>query len=205
MYLSHFGLNEPPFRITPHTDFFFEGANRGATLGALLYAISHEEGIIKITGEVGSGKTAVAFAAMLAVVAAGGQAALLAPTEILAEQHYVTLSEFLRSAQVRIGLFTGSATAKERRDNLEALAAGEIHLAIGTHALIQKDVEFDKLGQSMGAHGERVSDPKELKPALQRALATGGCAVIHVDVDPVKHMWAPGLIHFKKMHEEPKA
>jgi MSHA biogenesis protein MshM len=57
MYLSHFGLNEPPFRITPHTDFFFEGANRGATLGALLYAISHEEGIIKITGEVGSGKT----------------------------------------------------------------------------------------------------------------------------------------------------
>jgi len=57
MYLSHFGLTEPPFRITPHTDFFFEGANRGATLGALLYAISHEEGIIKITGEVGSGKT----------------------------------------------------------------------------------------------------------------------------------------------------
>ena len=57
MYLSHFGLNEPPFRITPHTDFFFEGANRGATLGALLYAISHEEGIIKITGEVRSGKT----------------------------------------------------------------------------------------------------------------------------------------------------
>jgi len=57
MYLSHFGLNEPPFRITPHTDFFFDGANRGATLGALLYAISHEEGIIKITGEVGSGKT----------------------------------------------------------------------------------------------------------------------------------------------------
>jgi acetolactate synthase-1/2/3 large subunit len=67
------------------------------------------------------------------------------------------------------------------------------------------EIKFDKLGESMGAYGERVSDPKELKPALQRALATGGCAVIHVDVDPVKHMWAPGLIHFKKMHEEPKA
>jgi len=66
------------------------------------------------------------------------------------------------------------------------------------------EIEFDKLGQSMGAYSERVSDPQELKPALQRALATGGCAVIHVDVDPVKHMWAPGLIHFKKMHEEPK-
>lgn len=57
MYLDHFGLNEPPFRITPHTDFFFSGANRGATLEALLYAITHDEGIIKVTGEVGSGKT----------------------------------------------------------------------------------------------------------------------------------------------------
>ena len=57
MYLEHFGLNEPPFRITPHTDFFFAGANRGATLEALLYAITHDEGIVKVTGEVGSGKT----------------------------------------------------------------------------------------------------------------------------------------------------
>ena len=57
MYLDHFGLDEPPFRITPHTDFFFGGANRGATLEALLYAITHDEGIVKVSGEVGSGKT----------------------------------------------------------------------------------------------------------------------------------------------------
>jgi type II secretory pathway predicted ATPase ExeA/septal ring-binding cell division protein DamX len=57
MYLSHFGLSEPPFRITPHTDFFFDGANRGATLEALLYAILNDEGIVKVSGEVGSGKT----------------------------------------------------------------------------------------------------------------------------------------------------
>ena len=57
MYLNHFGLDEPPFRITPHTDFFFAGANRGATLEALLYAITHDEGIVKVSGEVGSGKT----------------------------------------------------------------------------------------------------------------------------------------------------
>ncbi len=57
MYLEHFGLKEPPFRITPHTDFFFQGANRGATLEALLYAITHDEGIVKVSGEVGSGKT----------------------------------------------------------------------------------------------------------------------------------------------------
>ncbi|CAG4884244.1 ATPase [Georgfuchsia toluolica] len=57
MYLDHFGLAEPPFRITPHTEFFFSGANRGSTLDALLYAATHDEGIIKISGEVGSGKT----------------------------------------------------------------------------------------------------------------------------------------------------
>jgi acetolactate synthase-1/2/3 large subunit len=79
---------------------------------------------------------------------------------------------------------------------------------LDAHETIKADlgeIQFDKLGQSMGAHGERVSDPAQLQPALERALATGRCAVIHVDVDPVKHMWAPGLIHFKKMHEEPKA
>lgn len=57
MYLEYFGLAESPFRITPHTDFFFDGANRGATLDALIYAITHDEGIVKVTGEVGSGKT----------------------------------------------------------------------------------------------------------------------------------------------------
>jgi len=57
LYLEHFGLAEPPFRITPHTDFFFDGADRGATLEALIYAILHDEGIVKLSGEVGSGKT----------------------------------------------------------------------------------------------------------------------------------------------------
>ena len=57
MYLEHFGLRESPFRITPHTEFFFSGANRGATLEALIYAITHDEGIVKVSGEVGSGKT----------------------------------------------------------------------------------------------------------------------------------------------------
>ena len=57
MYFDFFGLSEAPFRITPHTDFFFAGANRGATLDALLYAITHDEGIVRVSGEVGSGKT----------------------------------------------------------------------------------------------------------------------------------------------------
>ena len=66
------------------------------------------------------------------------------------------------------------------------------------------EIRFDDLARSMGAHGERVADPRELRGAIERSLATGGPAVIHVDVDPVKHMWAPGLMHFKDMHLEPK-
>ena len=57
LYLEHFGLDEPPFRITPHTDFFFDGGDRGATLEALIYTVLHDEGIVKVSGEVGSGKT----------------------------------------------------------------------------------------------------------------------------------------------------
>jgi acetolactate synthase I/II/III large subunit len=66
------------------------------------------------------------------------------------------------------------------------------------------EIRFDDLARSMGAHGERVADPRELRAAIERSIACGGPAVIHVDVDPVKHMWAPGLMHFKDMHLEPK-
>jgi acetolactate synthase-1/2/3 large subunit len=66
------------------------------------------------------------------------------------------------------------------------------------------EIAWDKLAQSMGAHGERVSVPDQLKPAILRALDSGRCAVIHIDVDPEKHMFAPGLMHFKAMHQEPK-
>ncbi len=66
------------------------------------------------------------------------------------------------------------------------------------------EIEFDKLAESMGAHGERVRDPADLRGAIDRCKASGRCAVIHVDVDPVQHMWAPALRVFKAMHEEPK-
>ncbi len=66
------------------------------------------------------------------------------------------------------------------------------------------EIAFDRLAEAMGAHGERVADPAELQPAIERCLAANKCSVIHVDVDPTKHMWAPGLMHFKAMHQEPK-
>jgi acetolactate synthase-1/2/3 large subunit len=67
------------------------------------------------------------------------------------------------------------------------------------------EIRFDALAESMGAHGERVARARDLRPAIERSLASGRCAVIHVDVDPVAHMWAPGLDVFKAMHLEPGA
>jgi ATP-dependent DNA helicase RecG len=101
-----------------------------------------------LQGDVGCGKTAVAIYAMLAALADSGQgyqAALMAPTEILAEQHYLKLRTMLGNARVRMALLKGAAGAAARREGLAALAAGEIDLVVGTHALIQDDVEFRNL------------------------------------------------------------
>jgi len=101
-----------------------------------------------LQGDVGCGKTVVAVYAMLAALAdssKGYQVALMAPTEILAEQHYLTLRSLLERARVRTALLTGSAGPAERVENLRRLAAGELDLVVGTHALIEPDVEFRNL------------------------------------------------------------
>lgn len=99
-----------------------------------------------LQGDVGSGKTVVAAICLYAVITAGYQGALMAPTEILAEQHASSLDEWLSPLGVRIALLTGSTKAKARRMVLENLEVGHIDLLIGTHALIQPDVTFKQLG-----------------------------------------------------------
>lgn len=88
-----------------------------------------------LQGDVGSGKTVVAMYAMLLAVAHGKQAALMAPTEVLARQHVQTLTNALQASQVRIGLLVGSLTPAERKKTLDALAAGELDILVGTHAV----------------------------------------------------------------------
>ncbi len=99
-----------------------------------------------VQGDVGSGKTAVAFLAATTVIEAGAQTALLAPTEILARQHIETLAKIAVTTGVRIEILTGRDKAAQRQEKLRRLKAGEIDLLIGTHALIQEDVEFADLG-----------------------------------------------------------
>jgi ATP-dependent DNA helicase RecG len=99
-----------------------------------------------LQGDVGSGKTIVALISMLIAVENGYQAAFLAPTEILAEQHYRTLSALLRNVPVNIRLLIGGQRSRLRRDVLADLQRGSAQIVVGTHALFEKDVEFAKLG-----------------------------------------------------------
>lgn len=99
-----------------------------------------------IQGDVGSGKTAVAAALCFCAVKCGLQAALMAPTEILAQQHYSSLSKLLSPAGMQVALLTGSMPASKKKEILNALQSGEIQLIIGTHALLSEGVSFARLG-----------------------------------------------------------
>lgn len=99
-----------------------------------------------LQGDVGSGKTLVALLSMLLAVDNHCQACMMAPTEILATQHYATVMEFLKDMDIKVALLTGSTKKKERNKLLPAIANGEIQLVIGTHALIEETVVFSSLG-----------------------------------------------------------
>ena len=99
-----------------------------------------------LQGDVGSGKTVVAVYAMLLCVANGCQAALMAPTEILARQHAQTLDKLLRESRVEYRLLVGGQKESERREILDGLKSGDVNLVIGTHAILSEGVEFEKLG-----------------------------------------------------------
>ena len=99
-----------------------------------------------VQGDVGAGKTVVAMAALLVAVRNGYQAALMAPTEILAEQHYLGIRRTMETMGVTVSLLSGSLPVKEKRAALAAVASGDTHIAVGTHALIQDDVAFHRLG-----------------------------------------------------------
>src|SRR5947209_5337244 len=138
-----------------------DGHFRNRIIDALPYALtpSQQEALAAITedlrqpvrmlrllqGDVGSGKTVVALLAAAAVAEAGKQAALMAPTEILARQHIKTIAPLAERAGLRVAILTGREKGKERRELLTKLEAGEIDLLVGTHALIQDDVIFKSL------------------------------------------------------------
>ena len=116
-----------------------------------------------LQGDVGSGKTIVALMASLVAMENGLQVAFMAPTEILAEQHYFNIRRLLEKSRFRIALLTGATPAKKRRELLAELAGGSMQMAIGTHALVQEDVGFRELGLA-------IIDEQHRFGVLQRAM-----------------------------------
>ena len=134
---------EPFYRRLP---FALTGAQRRAIADAVEDMVSGKPMNRLCQGDVGSGKTVVAAACIWFAVESGWQTALMAPTEILARQHYQGLAPLLARFSIRCALLTGSTRAKERREILAGLADGSIDLCIGTHALLTEDVQYRKLG-----------------------------------------------------------
>lgn len=127
-----------PFPLTPGQD---------KAVAALIKDLSQPKPMRRLLqADVGAGKTAVAVYALLVAVANKHQAAIMAPTEVLARQHWRTLSRYLAHGRVRMQLLTGNLTESERRLALKEIKSGQLDLVIGTQALIQNDVEFNKLG-----------------------------------------------------------
>lgn len=126
--------------------FTMTGAQHRAVRDAIGDMQSGEPMNRLLQGDVGSGKTAVAAALVYSAAKNGLQSAMMAPTEVLAEQHYRTFQKFLKDTEFSIVLLTGSMRAAEKRAAKEKLKSGEAVLAVGTHALIQEDVNFQRLG-----------------------------------------------------------
>lgn len=128
-----------------HLPFSPTGAQRRAVKEAVRDMMSGRQMNRLLQGDVGSGKTAVAAALVYSAAKNSMQSALMAPTEVLAEQHYKTFLKLFEGCSINVELLTGSDTAAQKRRKKEALKAGEIDLLIGTHAIIQSDVEFKSL------------------------------------------------------------
>lgn len=126
-----------------------------------------------LQADVGAGKTAVAVYAMLVAVAAGTQAVIMAPTEVLAQQHWQTIERLLAESRVERRLLTGALTPAQRRTVLEEIASGHAQLIVGTQAVIQEAVKFHKLGLA-------VIDEQHKFGVMQRAKFTGDQSAPHV-------------------------
>ncbi len=131
-----------------------------------------------VQGDVGSGKTAVAAFAAWLMGKSGAQAALMAPTEVLAEQHYRSLSALLDHAGLRVGLLTGSLTAGEKKKMRDKLKNGEVDLVIGTHALISESVQFQNLALMIADEQHRFGVAQ--RAALAGKSEAGGIPAPHV-------------------------
>ena len=157
-----------------------------------------------LQGDVGSGKTVVALLAMAVAVEAGAQAALMAPTEVLARQHLETIAPLAEKAGLRIALLTGREKGRSRKDLLDRLAAGEIDILIGTHALFQSDVVFRDLAFAVIDEQHRFGVHQRL--SLQSKGNGSGTDVLVMTATPIPRtllMTHYGDLDVSRLREKP--
>jgi ATP-dependent DNA helicase RecG len=148
-------LESLPFKLT---------SGQGVAVGEIAADMVAPKRMLRLLqGDVGSGKTIVALFAMLQAAESGVQAALMAPTEILAKQHYARLREFLQPVGIEVGLLVGKGRGGERQPVLDALANGSLKLVVGTHALFQDDVKFADLGLAVVDEQHRFGVSERLR------------------------------------------
>ena len=161
-----------------------------------------------LMGEVGSGKTVVALAAMLRAVESGHQAAMMAPTETLAEQHFATIQQLVAAEPVSIALLTGSTPAARRAEILERLESGELGMVVGTHALIEDDVRFARLALAVVDEQHRFGVRQRMALDAKAAGEGEGMAphVLHMTATPIPRTLALlgyGDLDFTELRELP--
>ena len=156
-----------------------------------------------LQGDVGSGKTIVALLAMLLAIDNGFQACLMAPTEILAQQHYATISALLENLPIELKLLTGSTPAKERKKILRSLVEGELHFLIGTHALIEEVVQFKSLGLAVIDEQHRFGVAQRASLWKKAALPPHMLVMTATPIPRTLAMTAYGDLDYSVMDELP--
>ena len=137
-HFNHFYKNQLPFELTNAQKRVLKEIRKDVGSGAQMNRL--------LQGDVGSGKTIVALLSMLLAIDNGYQATIMAPTEILANQHYVAVSELLKGMNISVDILTGSVKTKKRREIHTNLEEGSLHILVGTHALLEDKVQFKNLG-----------------------------------------------------------
>ncbi|SLN55091.1 ATP-dependent DNA helicase RecG [Oceanibacterium hippocampi] len=187
-----------PYRLTSAQDMAL------AEIGADLR--SGNRMLRLLQGDVGSGKTVVALLAIAQAVEAGAQAALMAPTEILARQHLASLTPLCEAAGMRLALLTGRDKGRKRAALLEALAAGEIDLLVGTHALFQDDVRFRDLGLVVIDEQHRFGVHQRLALQAKTRGPEGAAHVLVMTATPIPRtltLTAYGDMDVSQLREKP--
>ncbi len=161
-YFSAFYKNNLPFTLTNAQKKVLREIRKDMATGAQMNRL--------LQGDVGSGKTIVALLTMLIALDNGFQAALIAPTEILATQHYNAILELLKGLDITINLLTGSAKTKKRKEIHESLEDGTLHILIGTHALLEDKVKFKNLGLTIIDEQHRFGVAQRAKMWMKNKL-----------------------------------